>query len=266
MKAVEVGRHYNCRMAIQRPTPRYSPQDKRLIALLARLVVEASSTEGGGNVPKGTIVLTDAECDELIRLLAQLLASGEFLEETYFIENLNRSHDRQLRNLFDAARVRRGRPKAMGWLRYNEFQNRFWIGTTDDFSTRPMNFDYFKHQTGAPPIRPERVAGATSRDWSVAGTISAIGGAAILRLEDRLLREIGVHPNVRMLVLRLLDQHRHQIDGIRKSPSKRRSISSNALTQELSPPRGGEGRVREGRRRRVMSAAQACRIPRRTLT
>jgi hypothetical protein len=170
---------YSQNMAIQDPKPRYSRQDKRLIALLAQLVVEARSIESGGNAPRGTVLLSDAESRELVDLLEQLLASGEFLEETYFIENIHRSGDPRMQRTFEAARSRRGRAKAMGWLHYNEFQSRFWTGSGHSSSTQPMEFEYF------------------------------------MQMEERLLREIGIHPDVRALVLRLLDQHRRKIEGIR---------------------------------------------------
>jgi hypothetical protein len=76
-------------MAIYPPTPRFSDADKRLLALLGRLLLERVEVRQTlSNLPMRSVALSDAEAEELLHRITQLLSSKEFLEAAHFVEAL----------------------------------------------------------------------------------------------------------------------------------------------------------------------------------
>lgn len=101
-------------MPIVRPEPVLSRSERRLVALLSRLLLSLEQpTPIGSNRSSDSIPLTDNNLRELQRLLDQFLSSDAFETKSLFVENLfcgGRDWDGYLRKIYFRERARRGRP------------------------------------------------------------------------------------------------------------------------------------------------------------
>jgi hypothetical protein len=138
-------------MAIYPPTPRFSDADKRLLALLGRLLLErVEARQTLSNLPLRSIALSDAEAEELLRRITQLLSSKEFLEAAHFVEALTLgggAEEAHARELYLSNRKRRGRSRAMASTHWLEFRARLGLSSSNlKFShyTLPMSLDQFQ--------------------------------------------------------------------------------------------------------------------------
>lgn len=76
-------------MAIYPPTPKLSSDDKRLLILMARLLLERlDRMPSQSNLAGDQIALTDVEAEELLQLLERFASSEEFRRACYFVEEL----------------------------------------------------------------------------------------------------------------------------------------------------------------------------------
>src|SRR5262245_62738231 len=99
-------------MAIYPPTPKLSSNEKRLLALMARLLLEKlDRLPSQSNLSGDQIALTDAEAEELLQLLDQLVSSSEFTRACFFVEelSLHQTNFRPLREIYLSARKQLGR-------------------------------------------------------------------------------------------------------------------------------------------------------------
>ena len=164
-------------MAIYPPTPQYSRRDKRLLQLMANLLLQCvNGGDFGSNFPEDTIPLSDSEAEELAGLLDSLLGSREFLESVYFIEGLatqGNKNEKNLREIYLSRRKKGGRSRALASRQWSDFQQRagFIKGTVRGAPARPMSFDHF------------------------------------LKMERRLFEFLEIHPRVVEIVLKLIESH-----------------------------------------------------------
>lgn len=172
-------------MAIYSPHPDLTENDKRLLSLMAKLLLEQLDAPAqGSNLPPGMITLTDKEAEELMMRLEQLVNSREFLEKSYFTESLTQKAEREranAREIYLSARVRFGRSRVLASRQWLEFQMRLGTNTSATWFTpvRPMNHEHF------------------------------------MKMERKLLGAAGLHPRVVELLLKLIDSQRGELEQLR---------------------------------------------------
>ena len=105
------------------PETVFSTDDRRLITLLARLIVD--ETWLGDNVAAGQeVVLSNGEARELVRLLEEFSASRRFVDGSYFTEMLFSERlidDEPAREIYLSSRKKRGRSRALASTHWQEF-------------------------------------------------------------------------------------------------------------------------------------------------
>lgn len=136
-------------MGIYAPNPRFSRKDKRLLALIARILLEHMNREVvSDNIPSESIPISDSEAEELVGLLQQLLESREFIEKAYFVEQISdqsKFDDGSLKEIFLSYRKKFGRTRVASSHRWLDFQHRIGFGKeiAGMLLFPPMDFDYF---------------------------------------------------------------------------------------------------------------------------
>ena len=160
------------------PEIQFSKQDKDLLRLLARIVLEHETRPLGiSNLPRGRAALSDSDAVELINLLTLFAQSQSFIEAAWFVEGLSKGTDTsELREMYLSRRARRGRSRALASTHWREFLTRLGITQYRDFQMPgQLPFEQF------------------------------------LRLENRLLRDTGINPQVVEVVLRTIRGERDRI-------------------------------------------------------
>lgn len=174
-------------MGIYRPEPKLSKRDKRLLQLIAQLLLQHSDPDSiSGNIPMGAVPLSDSEAEELADLIDSLVSNRRFLEVSYFVEGITAQDDRNesaLKEIYLSARKNRGRSRAMASTHWAQFRSR--LGT-DKYAVRR--------------IRPEMMS-----------------FGRFLEMERRLLSSLGVHPRVVNLLLKVIEFHEGEIEELRDS-------------------------------------------------
>jgi hypothetical protein len=190
-------------MALYPPTPSLSTHDKRLIELMARLLLEQLNNQfSDSNRTADEVVLTDEEANELMGLVNQLVESKEFAETAFFVEGLtdaNTSNDRQLREIYLSARGRNGRSRALASYHWAEFRVRLGIVESPvwNVAAAPMSLDHF-HQ-----------------------------------MERKLLMAAGVTPRVADFVMKIVTA---QDTGLQQLREKKRSLPRGIVKRAIWDP------------------------------
>ena len=176
-------------MAIYRPEPKLSKRDKRLLHLIAQLLLQYSEPDSPStNLPEGAVPLSDSEAEELANLLDALVSHKSFFEASYFVEEITAQDARNesaLKEIYLSARQHRGRSRAMGSAHWSEFKRRLGIRENILRETHPerMPFHHF------------------------------------LEMERRLFSSLGMHPRVASLLLRVIELHQREIVKLRARAS-----------------------------------------------
>lgn len=140
-------------MAIYNPEPFLSSVDRELLGLLSQLVLEQ---EQGwtGNRDRDFTELTNAEAQQLLRLLEDFIGTKRFIESTYLIESVfsgSEYDDRRLKEIFLRWRKFHGKTRAVATVQWRDFlmrlgaipseqaNARYWYRA----SARPMDLDHF---------------------------------------------------------------------------------------------------------------------------
>src|SRR5882672_5100196 len=172
-------------MAIYRPTPTLSDVDKKLLRLMAKLLVEnLKPQESGSNRDVNSVMLTDGEAREIIELLNRIVESEEFQLRSFFVEGMTlpgAEESRVLREIFLSERKRRGRTRTLASVRWGEFQ--FRLGIIKD------------------PIK--------------GGRARPMGQEHFIAMERQLLGAAGLHPYVIELLLEIVRSHWNDIEDTR---------------------------------------------------
>ena len=108
-------------MAIQSPNDSFSANDKRLIALLERLLLESEEETPSTNLRRGEVPLTDAEAHELVTRIDATLESQEFWQAAHLIELLSKGSREAAREVYLAGRARHGFSRIMSSNHYHSF-------------------------------------------------------------------------------------------------------------------------------------------------
>jgi hypothetical protein len=185
-----------------------SPDDRRLLDLLARLIVSDSRDQANYRLGQ-EIVLSDAEAQELILLLEEFASSPRFVDGSYFVEKLfgsPGSSDVDEREIYLKWRKRNGRSRALASTHWREFLVR--LGLSKDRG------GYF---AGGPVIQARRM------DLH-----------RFLELEKRLLEHSNLSPRVRTLILRLVAAQSNALETIRRGDALLRKGSATKLPKQIS--------------------------------
>ncbi|MGF3027757.1 hypothetical protein ACQVP2_33800 [Methylobacterium aquaticum] len=172
-------------MSLYPPKPIFSDAEKRLLALLAKLLIEAPK-EGklDTNIPEGEIALSDAEAAELAENLHQLVNSRSFIEASFFAEAVtDPAKSEQAKELYLSARKKRGRSRVLSSNQWADFQTRLGIDIPPYriIPTQPMSLGYFK------------------------------------KMEMSLLKAAGLSPRVISILMGVIDQQEQALEDIRKN-------------------------------------------------
>lgn len=135
-------------MSIYPPTPKLSANDKRLLVLMARLLIERlDRLPSQSNLTGDRVALTDDEAEELLQRLEQLVSDEGFKRVCYFVEGLSspQKNLRVLREIYLSARKQLGRSRAVASMHWSDFLVRLGIRDHDAWHIRstPMSLDHF---------------------------------------------------------------------------------------------------------------------------
>lgn len=137
-------------MAIYPPEVHLSKNDKRLLQLLARLLLDAANIKFSDNIPSDQIILTDKEAKKLIELIDSLLNSKEFLFATSFINELSAfplTGEGRMKDIYLTGLSELGKKSTqMSFYRWNEFKARlglFNLSVVGNKPISPMRYSYF---------------------------------------------------------------------------------------------------------------------------
>lgn len=176
-------------MPVRPPEITLSSDDRRLLELLARLLVchEGSQT----NYRFGTeIVLSDTEAEELVLLLEEFASSPRFVDGSYFVEKIFGSPGLSAvdeREIYLKWRKRNGRSRALASTHWQEFLVRLGVSK-----------ERGGYISGSTIIQAQRM------DLH-----------RFLQLEQALLEHSQLSPRIRALVLRLVSAQSKAIEDIR---------------------------------------------------
>lgn len=179
-----------------------SPDDRRLLELLARLVADDEWT--GANTRAGQeVVLSDAEAGELLILLEAFSTSRQFVDGSHFTEMLfsgDLVDDEPAREIYLSARKRRGRSRALASTHWQEFLVR--VGLSNNKG------GYWR---AAPTVQARRM------DFQ-----------QFMELERTLIESTGLNSRVRTLILKAIEAKEASIERIRDGEAK---LPKGSLTQ-----------------------------------
>ncbi|HEX8571804.1 MAG TPA: hypothetical protein VF759_03530 [Allosphingosinicella sp.] len=169
-------------MSIYAPQPALSPVEKRILRVLAEALLDMPADWRASNLPSGQVPLSDRAAADLLPLLEDYVASKKFLERTEFVELMgSEGSSRRTREIYLQGRSAAGRTRVAASWQWGDFQLRLGIGRdiVRGSSARYMHFSHF------------------------------------LRMEERLLAELQLHPRVKALVIQMVVDRKPEIEGIR---------------------------------------------------
>jgi hypothetical protein len=181
-------------MAIYTPEPSFSRNDRRLLALLLKLLSEETaekSANAGDEMP-----MTDSEYSQLEECIEELLSSREFLNATHFIELLSAGEQERSRELYLRGRTRAGRTRALASKQFGEFMARLGQPYPHRWgvNAEEMSFEHF------------------------------------LRMERQLFLSIGVNERVADLLMRYIML---QVDDVERMRSGHKNFPEFSLIRSL---------------------------------
>lgn len=175
-------------MSLYPPNPIFSKADKKLLALLAKLLIEATdSSNERPNVPRKHVVLSDAEAKELTDYLELIANSRSFIEASFFAEAVTDPLlESQAKEIYLTARKRNGRDRMMASNQWASFQIRLGINVPgyQIVKAETMPLSYFK------------------------------------RMERKLLLSADLSPRVVDLLMSVVEQQENALADIRKQKRK----------------------------------------------
>lgn len=213
-------------MAIYAPTPTFSKTDRRLLALLAKLLLENHGTDARiSNLAHGMALLSEAEAAELADLLERFLASKETREAQYFVEGLTSpsfQNDAALREIYLSRRKRNGRTRSVASMHWSNFLVRLGI-------EEPMRRAYISRLSSGVPMELDH----------------------FLQMEKRLLDAAGLNPRVTELALRVVRSQTPRLGEVRTGEA---TLDHGAIERLLAIPlqRDITKHVREISSRRIV--------------
>jgi hypothetical protein len=166
-------------MAIQGPNVAFSVEDKRLIRLLEKLLLESCRVPGN-NSPSGSTTLSDTEALELVARIDAALESKEFWQTAQLIEMIGRGDREGAREVYLSARARHGFSRVMSSSHYHSFLVRLGFERSYLPTVGEMDYEHF------------------------------------VRMERRLWLQLGVQQEVVNLLERFLWSHTSEVEASRR--------------------------------------------------
>jgi hypothetical protein len=189
-------------MAIYPPVPTFSNEDRRILALLTKLLLEHQhSGTKQSNVAAETVVLSDKEAQEIQLGVRERLESREFAQAAYFVEAMTSTEDREdktAREIFLSSRARNGRTRALASTHWAAFKTRLGI--------RSLRRDQ--------PVSPMPLT-------------------RFLQMERRLLIAAGMEQQVVNLLMQIVETQLPDLQEIRDG---RRTLGHGAVRSILARP------------------------------
>lgn len=166
------------------------------------------------NLPSGKVPLSDQSAATLLTLLEGYIASKKFRDRAEFIELLSSGGSSKLaREIYLRGRSEAGRTRVAASWQWGDFQLRLGIGNdiARGSSATYMDFGHF------------------------------------LRMEERLLAELQLHPRVRALVIQMVVDRKSEVEALRNGRMKigRGSVRDvpKPIVEELQQPKPDGGHM-----------------------
>lgn len=174
-------------MPIYTPQPALSPTEKQILRILAEALIEIPGDWRASNLPSGQVPLSDQSAAKLLILLEEYVASQKFRERTEFIELLGSDgSSKRAREIYLRGRSEAGRTRVAASWQWGDFQLRLGIG----------------------------------HDIARGSTANYMDFAHFLRMEERLLAELQLHPRVKALVIQMVVDRRSEVEAVRNGRMK----------------------------------------------
>jgi hypothetical protein len=187
-------------MAIYTPSPGLTPGEKRILRILAEALLNTPQGHHASNLPSEAVPLSDADANELLYLLEEYVASRRFRERTEFVEILGDGQSSsRAREVYLRGRSEAGKTRVAASWQWSDFRLRLGL-------------------------HAEALRGAAT---------SYMDFAHFLRMEERLLEELRLHPRVRSLVIQMVVDHRSQIEAVRNGRKRIRRGSVRDIPQPI---------------------------------
>jgi hypothetical protein len=201
-------------MPIYTPQPTLTRAEKQILRILAEALVEIPSDWRASNLPSGQVPLSDQSAAKLLDLLEEYVASKKFRERAEFIELLSGDESsKPAREIYLRGRSEAGRTRVAASWQWGDFQLRLGLG--NDIA---------------------RGSSATYMDF-----------AHFLRMEERLLAELGLHPRIRALVIQMVVDRKSEVEAVRNGRIKIRRGSvgdvPKPIIEELKQPKPDGGHM-----------------------
>lgn len=134
-------------MSIQPPSIHLSKNDRKLLAFIARILVEPASDAGHRNIPDTHIALSDEDAEKLIHLLDALLNSPDFIQSCNFIQGMSHlkiTNERDTRFVYTTGLRRKSKSTTVIYHSWYELQARLGLrGHYLAKNVRTMDDEYF---------------------------------------------------------------------------------------------------------------------------
>lgn len=173
-------------MGIHNPKIHLSRHDKRLLILIAELLLEPLSNEPKKNLPDSYVALSNDEAHKLLELLDALLKNPDFIESRKFIQgisNLNPATEKAVRSIYATGLKQRDQSTVITHHRWYELQARLGL----------REHSYMGKQIL--PMRPEY----------------------FFKMEARLFEELKIAPSVANLLMKLGREQSRVIEKFQKN-------------------------------------------------
>ena len=189
-------------MAIKKPKIKLTKDEKSLLKILSKLILEFEEYKNLSNIPTAKAVLNDEEADKLYKLLNKYIESRKLYELDYFVSNIFKTNSKIQKDLkkhyTHKLKDYSGNAIVMSF-RFNEFKER--LGHTSS--------DY-----NGPPITP-------------------MPQEYFLEMEKLLFNSIDMNPRLQEILLQTVSKQGFKIDKI-KSRKIRKKISIRETLKDFS--------------------------------
>lgn len=168
-------------MSITPPKPQLTDNEKKLILLLSKLLSENNNCRIGSNQAEGYVTLSDGEVLDLVEMVDKFISSRNFIESSFFVEELSLGdpEDRCRKIFLD----RRRRARIMSSAQWLDFQARLGV---------------------IPSAKPYRNTDKMSEEY-------------FRKLESKLLLYCGVNPKLVENIDNLIASHQEAIESLREA-------------------------------------------------
>ncbi|HEY8594029.1 MAG TPA: hypothetical protein VIL84_02200 [Devosiaceae bacterium] len=186
-------------MTIFDPQFQITRNEKRLLLLLEKLLLEECEEIDRNNIDNDSVALSDAEAMELSERIEEQISQQEFWRRASFVEMLAKGDTASAREPYLAGRTRQGKTRALATMQYEDFLVRLGIGNRRYTNTSRMPFEHF------------------------------------LRMEQLLFSKLGITPKGVQLLSRFLNLKRDEIELARTGGGEHEASKILPHLRSLTP-------------------------------